>query len=174
MQDRLTHLYFGEGKGKTTAAMGLALRALGNDWRVVIVQFLKGTASGEVRQLQKLGAIVLRDRPGTKFVWDMTEQEKAEAKQMHNENLHRVLELVADQQVDLLVLDEIGSACQLDLVDEELVRELVQNKPANLELVLTAHQPKPWMMESADYVTEMLCHKHPYEKGISARKGIEF
>lgn len=174
MQPRLIHLYWGNGKGKTTAAMGLALRALGNGWRVGIVQFLKGTPSGEITLLKQLGATVLRDPEGMKFVFQMTEEEKQQTYQTQNQRLQQAIQMALDGDLDLLVLDEVGSACQLSMLQEDTVRKFVQNKPQNLELVLTAHQPIPWMIDSADYVTEMACHKHPYEAGISARKGVEY
>ncbi len=174
MTKRLTHLYFGDGKGKTTAAMGLAVRALGNGWRVVVAQFLKGTATGEIASLETLGATVLRGQACTKFVMQMTPQEKEETRAGHDRLLRQALELVERQQVDLLILDELSSACSLDMVDEALAKQLVEQKPDTVEMVITAHQPAPWMLEAADYATEMACRKHPYQQGIPARKGVEF
>lgn len=174
MQPRLTHLYFGNGKGKTTAAMGLAVRALGNGWKVAVVQFLKGSRSGEIEVLKQLGATVLRKQSGIKFVFQMTEEEKQQTKQIENEHLRQAIAFAKSGEFDLLVLDEAGSACQLGMIDEAVLKEFVQHKPENLELVLTAHKPAEWMVESADYCTEMVCHKHPYKQGIKARKGVEY
>ena len=109
MKERLTHLYFGNGKGKTTASMGLALRALGNDWRVVVVQFLKSHPSGEVAGLEKLGAKVIRSTKTMKFVFKMTEEEKQAARAVQQKMLNEAIRLVDEGQVDLLVLDEAGS-----------------------------------------------------------------
>lgn len=174
MQPRLTHLYFGNGKGKTTAAMGLALRAVGNQWRVGVVQFLKGSSSGEVEMLRQLGATIVKKQCGIKFVFQMTEEEKEQTRQIENEHLRQAIRMAQSGEYDLLVLDEAGSACKLGMIDEAVLKAFVQQKPANLELVLTAHQPIDWMIEAADYCTEMVCHKHPYEQGVSARKGVEY
>ncbi len=166
----LLHLYWGDGKGKTTAAMGLALRALGSGKRVVIVQFLKGGSSGEIPLLEQLGAKIYRGKAGQKFVFQMNDEEKAATRALQNENLKKALA----EPADLLVLDEAGSAWELDMVDKELLRRVVLERPAEQECVLTAHQPPEWMAEAADYSTEMKCHRHPYQKGIKARKGIEY
>ena len=149
MEQGLLHLYWGDGKGKTTAAMGLALRALGSGKRVVIVQFLKG---------------------GQKFVFQMNEVEKAAARAVQNENLTAALA----EPADLLILDEAGSAWELDMVDKDLLRRAVLERPAAQECVLTAHKAPQWMLDAADYSTEMKCCRHPYQKGIKARKGIEY
>ena len=110
----LLHLYYGDGKGKTTAAMGLALRALGSGKRVVIVQFLKGGQSGEIPLLEQLGATVYRGKAGQKFVFQMNEAEKAATRTLQNQNLAAALA----QPCDLLVLDEAGSAWELDMVEK--------------------------------------------------------
>ena len=155
MEQGLLHLYWGDGKGKTTAAMGLALRALGSGKRVVIVQFLKGGQSGEIPLLAQLGAKIFRGKGGQKFVFQMNEAEKAAARAVQNEN-------------------EAGSAWELDMVDKDLLRRAVLERPAAQECVLTAHKAPQWMLDAADYSTEMKCRRHPYQKGIKARKGIEY
>ena len=166
----LLHLYYGDGKGKTTAAMGLALRALGSGKRVVIVQFLKGGQSGEIPLLEKLGAKIYRGKAGQKFVFQMNEEEKAATRALQDQNLTAALA----EPADLLVLDEAGSAWELGMADPELLQQAVLQRPAGQECVLTAHAPVQWMLDAADYVTEMKCHRHPYQKGIAARKGIEY
>lgn len=166
----LLHLYYGDGKGKTTAAMGLALRALGSGRRVVIVQFLKGGKSGEIPMLEQLGAKVYRGMAGNKFVFQMTEQEKAEACAVQNENLRAALA----QPADLLILDEAGSAWELDMVDKDLLKKAVLERSVGQECVLTAHAAPQWMWDAADYLTEMKCQRHPYQRGISAREGVEY
>ena len=166
----LMHLYWGDGKGKTTAAMGLALRALGCGKKVVIVQFLKGGSSGEIPLLEQLGAKIYRGKVGQKFVFQMNEEEKAATRLLQDENLKKAIA----EPADLLILDEAGSAWELDMVDKELLRRAVLERPAEQECVLTAHQPPQWMAEAADYSTEMKCHRHPYQKGVKARKGIEY
>lgn len=166
----LVHLYWGEGKGKTTAAMGLALRALGAGRSVVIVQFLKGGPSGEIPLLEKLGAHVFRGKAGQKFTFQMSEAEKAETKALQTENLRRALALEAD----LLILDEACAAWQKGLVDRELLKQAVLDRPQGREAVLTGRNPPNWLWEAADYITEMKCCRHPFEQGIPAREGVEF
>lgn len=166
----LLHLYYGDGKGKTTAAMGLALRALGSGKKVVVLQFLKGSKSGEVPLLEQLGAKIYRGKAGQKFVFQMNEEEKAATRQLQNANLAAA----AADEADLLILDEAGSAWELDMVDKALLQKAVLARPAGQECVLTAHVAPQWMLDAADYVTEMKCRRHPYQKGIAARQGIEY
>ena len=166
----LLHLYYGDGKGKTTAAMGLALRALGSGKKVVIVQFLKGGKSGEIPLLEQRGATVYRGKAGQKFVFQMNDAEKAATRDLQDRNLT----VAMAQEADLLVLDEAGSAWELDMVDKDLLRRAVLQRPAGQECVLTAHAAPQWMLDAADYSTEMKCRRHPYQKGIKARKGIEY
>ena len=160
----------GRRKGKTTAAMGLALRALGSGKRVVIVQFLKGGNSGEIPLLAQLGAEIYRGKAGQKFVFQMTPEEKAATRELQNQNLAAAMA----QPADLLVLDEAGSAEELDMVDVDLLKRPFWSGLLGCECVLTAHTPPQWMLDAADYSTEMKCHRHPYQKGIKARKGIEY
>ena len=169
-QTGLVHLYYGDGKGKTTAAMGLALRALGSGKRVVVLQFLKGGQSGEVPLLEQLGAKIYRGKAGQKFVFQMNDAEKAETRALQNANLAAAMA----EPADLLVLDEAGSAWELDMVDKALLQQAVLQRPAGQECVLTAHVAPQWMLDAADYVTEMKCLRHPYQKGVAARKGIEY
>ena len=126
MEQGLLHLYWGDGKGKTTAAMGLALRALGSGKRVVIVQFLKGGQSGEIPLLAQLGAKIFRGKGGQKFVFQMNEAEKAATRAVQNENLTAALA----EPADLLILDEAGSAWELDMVDKDLLRRAVFREDA--------------------------------------------
>ena len=133
--------------------MGLAVRALGCGRRVVIVQFLKGGATGELEPLQTLGATFYRGKAGQKFVFQMNEEEKAATRALQTENLRRALAEPADL---------------------ELLQNAVLHKPAEQELAMTGRDPAPWMLDAADYITEMCCRRHPYEKGIPARKGVEF
>ncbi len=170
MAKGLVHLYWGNGKGKTTAAMGVALRSLAAGKRVVIVQFLKGRESGEVKLLSQLGAKIFRGKAGQKFVFQMTEQEKAETRKTQEENLLAALR----EPADLLILDEACAALKLSMVDEALLKQAVLEKPENQELILTGREPADWMEEAADYSTEMHCWRHPYEKGITAREGVEY
>ena len=170
MDKGLVHLYCGDGKGKTTAAMGLALRALGQGMQVVVVQFLKNGTSGELEPLKKLGAAVYSGQPGAKFTFQMNAEEKAQATQENNARLAEALQ----QPCDLLILDEICAARNSGMVDEALAKQAVLERPQHREVVLTGRNPEAWMVEAADYITEMQPRRHPYEQGIPARKGIEF
>lgn len=170
MDKGLVHLYCGNGKGKTTAAMGLALRALGQGMRVVVVQFLKNGTSGELEPLKKLGAAVYSGQPGAKFTFQMNAEEKAQATKENNARLAEALQ----QPCDLLILDEICAARNSGMVDEALAKQAVLERPQHREVVLTGRNPEAWMVEAADYITEMQPRRHPYEQGIPARKGIEF
>lgn len=170
MTQGLVHLYWGEGKGKTTAAMGLALRALGAGLRVTVVQFLKDGTSAELEPLRRLGAAVYTVRGRVKFTFQMTEAEKAEIRARHT----RLLAGALAAPCDVLVLDEACAAAQLDLVDGVLLREAVLGRPSGREVVLTGRSPASWMVRAAGYSTEMRCHCHPYAQGVPARPGIEF
>lgn len=165
----MVHLYWGDGKGKTTAAMGLALRALGHGRKVVVVQFLKDGSSGEIEPLRRLGGVVYAC-PNAKFTWQMNAAERAQAR----ENATLALKTVLAQPFDLLVLDEACAAWQHDLVDRELLRQAVTCADAGSEVVLTGRSPADWMQTAADYSTEMRACEHPYTKGIQAREGIEY
>ncbi len=171
----LTHAYYGFGKGKTTAALGLSLRAAGQGMRVVIVQFLKSTPTGELNALAAVpGITVLRSTEKFGFVWQMGAGEKQHLLEVHDALLQQALARVAEGMCDLLVLDEGMDALQMALVDEAVFRKLLTKKPPALELVITGHQPVDWVLDHADYVTEMVCHKHPYERGVPARRGVEY
>ena len=170
MKKGFIHLYWGNGKGKTTAAMGVAMRALAAKKKVVIVQFLKGNESGEIMLLSQLGAKIYRGKSGHKFVFQMTQEEKAQTRKLQDENLISAL----SQSADLLILDEACAALELKMVDTDILKKAVYEKPQEQELILTGRNPTEWMMELADYCTEMHCWRHPYEQGITARKGIEY
>ena len=170
----MIHLYYGEGKGKTTAALGLTIRALGSGFRVVFVQFLKNQSTGELSVLERLpGLTVLRGKEGSGFSFTMTEEERERTRSLHTENLKTAIELAASGNCDMLVLDEAIGAYGRELIDKELLEDFVRNKPKTLELILTGRNPAQWMIECADYASEIRKVKHPYDRGIPARTGIE-
>lgn len=172
---RMVHLYFGGGKGKTTAALGLAVRAAGNGWRVVVVQFLKGRRTGELAALETLGAVVLRGKAGERFVAQMTAAQRAETRAICDANFARARELcAADSAPVLLVLDEICAAYRASLVDTCAVDAFLAAVPERVEVVLTGREPPERFFARADYVTEMRCVRHPFEAGVAARAGVEF
>jgi len=165
----MLHLYWGNGKGKTTAAMGLALRALGHGRRVVIVQFLKDGTSGEIAPLRAAGAAVYAC-PNAKFTWLMDEADKAAAREASARALGQALA----EPFDLLVLDEACAALKSGILDEALLRRAVAFAKNGREVVLTGRDPAPWLQDAADYSTEMRAHKHPYADGVAAREGVEY
>jgi len=174
-QDKgLIHVYCGDGKGKTTASMGLSIRAAGRGMQVVIVQFLKGRETGELAVLKNIPNIrVIRGKSGVHFSFKMTEEEKRATYVIHTEHLREAIDLARSGACDLLVLDESIGAYNRELLDRELLREFVLNKPQSLELVLTGRNPPQWLEEAADYLSEVQKRKHPYDRGIPARDGIE-
>lgn len=187
MTNGLTHLYYGDGKGKTSAAIGLALRAAGHHKKVVFLQFLKGSPSGEILSLKEIPFItVLRNEKDLGFISRIKPDQHTlsqqtsqllqiqQFQQMHNTNLHHALTLVENSECDLLILDEVCVAYRLNVLDQSLIENLVVNKPAFLELVLTGREPARLFFDHADYVTRMEKVKHPYDQGIRAREGIEF
>ena len=170
----LIHIYTGDGKGKTTAALGLILRASGRGLKVVLGQFLKGRETGELRTLSLLpGVTVFRGKPLTKFSFQMNEQEKADVLQSHNAFIQELALHCQKEDIDMLVLDEVIGACRTRLLDESLLIEFLKHKPEHLEVVMTGRNPSPELLELADYVSEICKRKHPFDKGIPAREGIE-
>ncbi len=171
----LIHLYCGEGKGKTTAAIGLILRAAGHGWRTLLVQFLKNGHSGELEPLARLGGVrVLTGKPFTSFTHFMTPAEREDALTLHIRQLGEAILAAQNGEIDLLVLDEACGAISTGLLPEDMLLEFLQNKPQQLEVVLTGRDPTPGLLALADYVSEIACVRHPYAKGISGREGIEY
>lgn len=169
----LIHLYCGDGKGKTTAAVGLAVRASGAGKQVIFTQFFKDGASSEVTVLSSLpGVRTMHTQTVKGFYRFMTPEQRAKAREDYTELFRAVT--AAARNADLLVLDEIVSACNRGVVPEALVTDFLRNKPQSLEVVMTGRKPSPVLTELADYVTEMRKLRHPYDRGVAARKGIEF
>lgn len=168
----LIHLYCGNGKGKTTAGVGLALRMAGAGKKAMIYQFMKNNSTSERSPFVKVcGLTWIEGEQQVKFSSQMTEEEKKEALEKNNRTLKQLFEQA--KTYDLLMLDEVIYAIGANLVDEKLLLKCLKEKPKNLEVVLTGQNPSQQLVEIADYVTEMKKVKHPYEKGIVARKGIE-
>ena len=168
----LVEVYTGDGKGKTTCAVGLAVRCAGQGFRVLFAQFLKGRSTGEIDPLKKLGVKVIRSESVTKFIPDMAPSELALCR--HEQN--KVFDAVR-QDMDgygLVVLDEIFGAVSTGMIDKNDVITLINQKPAGTELVLTGRGAPDEIIKLADYVSEIKAVKHPYEKGIAARRGIEY
>lgn len=170
----MIHIYQGDGKGKTTAALGLSIRFAGNGGRVVFTQFLKRNDSAELKVLEQMEQVCLvRCERSFGFTFQMTEEEKKEAAGYYSNHLKRVLETAEQHPAGLLVLDEIIAAYNHRLIEQELLLSFLRNKPSGLEVVLTGRDPAEELLALADYVTYMEKRKHPYDRGIGARKGIE-
>ncbi|MCL2166311.1 MAG: cob(I)yrinic acid a,c-diamide adenosyltransferase [Clostridiales bacterium] len=175
MRQGLIHLYTGDGKGKTTAALGLLLRAYGSGMRVVLAQFFKGRDTGELHAIEKLpGVTVLRYTQEFAFYPFASEEQKAEMHRQNNLILIEAFRFATEDLCDLLILDEICAAYQYGAVDAEMTDKLIMHKPSGLELVLTGRNAPPHFMEAADYVTEFMKRKHPYDNGTLAREGVEY
>ncbi len=170
----LIHIYCGDGKGKTTAAVGLAVRCAGRGNKVLLVQFLKSRDSGELYSLAKLPDIeVIRGKESKKFTFQMNEEEKLALLIEHNKMFEQVLEKIKNGGYSLLILDEVIGALNAKVFEMPKLIEFLRHKPENLEVVLTGRNPAPELVEIADYVSEMRKVKHPMDKGIMAREGIE-
>jgi cob(I)alamin adenosyltransferase len=165
-------VYTGNGKGKTTAALGLALRAVGRGLRVCVFQFIKGGGPyGEhliAYKLAPLFTIMQTGRPGWVNTKDISEDRR-----VAQEALERAKEIIISGEYDLVVLDEVNGAVGFGLVDVEQVLELITLKPETMELVLTGRNAHEKVIEAADLVTEMREVKHYFKAGVPARTGIE-
>ncbi len=170
-ETRFVHVYTGDGKGKTTAALGLALRAIGAGWRVLFVQFLKQGEYSEIKALRRLGDQVKICQYGSgEFVRGRpSEKEVASAQR----GLNEVIEAMGTKEYDLIILDEIDVAMHFGLIPVESVIALLERRPPDLEMVLTGRWAPEEIIERADLVTEMRMIKHYFSKGIMARTGIE-
>nr|WP_258359295.1 cob(I)yrinic acid a,c-diamide adenosyltransferase [Moorella sulfitireducens] len=169
----MVQVYTGDAKGKSTAAFGLALRACGHGLKVLIVQFMKTPDYGEHKAFRRLAPEVEVKTFGRKgFI------HRGGARQEDYEQARAALafarEAMQRGSIDVLILDEINNALYYGLLAEEEVQVFLKEKPAQVEVVLTGRNAPPGIIAAADLVTEMRQIKHPYEKGIKARKGIEY
>ena len=170
----LIHIYTGDGKGKTTAAIGLSVRCAGHGNKVLFVQFLKSRPTGELKSLPLIPGIeIIRGKETKKFTFQMNAEEKQQVLAEHTALFKQVMEKCATEKPDLLVMDEVLGACNTGVFDLELLLDFLKNKPEELEVVLTGRSPDPRLMELADYVSEICKRKHPFDKGIPARTGVE-
>lgn len=171
----LIHIYCGDGKGKTSAALGLALRMIGCERQVFLVRFLKNESSSELEVLKSLkGVNVVTCSKSFGFYNRMSEAQKREARNYYSQMLYSAVNHIQQGSYGLLIMDEILAAYRHEFVDQKLLLTFLKNKPVNLEVVLTGRDPAPELLELADYVTEMKKLKHPYDTGISARRGVEY
>ena len=181
MENKKTHglviVNTGDGKGKTTAALGIAIRAWGEDMRVLILQFIKGGWKyGELKALAALGEIngKLRvEQCGLGFS-QRDGEDKEQHKKAAHETLEKACEAIKSGEWDVIILDEINYAMKFGLIEKKEMLSLLDEKPETLHLILTGRDAVPELIEKADLVTEMHLVKHPFKRGIKAQKGIEF
>ncbi len=167
------HVYYGEGKGKTTAAVGQTVRAAGAGLRVLVFQFLKDNSSSERMVLEKLpGVTCIPGRDKVKFYSQMSEAERLDIKNYNKIMLDEIIKLC--DSFDILFLDEVLCAISLDALDEDRLLGFLKAKPKRLEVILTGHEVSGKVLEIASYATEMKKRKHPFDAGFGARAGIEY
>lgn len=167
------HVYCGDGKGKTTASVGLAVRAAGNGMKVLFCQCMKDGSSSEVEMLKKLGITYLCCTERFGFFWNMTGEQKKAAACAYTGVFEEAAKKASGEDYDLLVIDEFMSAYNHGLIDQKKALDFLLHRPEKLEVVLTGRDPGEEILKLADYVTEMRKVKHPFDEGIPARKGIE-
>jgi cob(I)alamin adenosyltransferase len=166
------HVYTGPGKGKTTAALGLALRAAGAGFKVFIAQFVKGMQYGELDALKRFtGQITLKQYGRDCFISGVPTEEDC---RMAREGLDEVQKIVASGEYQLVIMDEANIAVYYNLFPVDGLVTIINNIPENVELVITGRYADPTIIDKADLVTEMCEIKHYYHKGVKARRGIEF
>ena len=164
-------VYTGNGKGKTTAALGLALRAAGAGLRVFIAQFIKGTACSELEALRRFSdAITVKQFGRGCFVWGRPSRADVDAAR---KGLSEVRTIVSSGEYQVVILDEANVAAHLGLISVDELLAVIDAKPEDVELVITGRNADPRVIERADLVTEMVEVKHYYSRGVKARKGIE-
>jgi cob(I)alamin adenosyltransferase len=171
-REGFVQVYTGDGKGKTTAALGLALRALGHDLRVAVLQFMKADPTwGEIVMLRRLGVEVLQCGLDHWVIkGEATDEDLAAAAG----GFARARDLVMGGAYDLVVLDELVTALFFELIELDAVLALMRDKPGHVELVITGRRAPEGLLAAADLVTEMVPRKHYYDAGVEAREGIEY
>lgn len=165
------HIYTGNGRGKTTAAIGLAIRAAGAGFKVAIVQFLKGMEYSEIKALKSFSLIEVYQYGRKCFIKSLPEDEDIK---IAREGISFAEKLIKSGKYRLVVLDEVNVAIHFGLISTEQVLEVIKNSPENVDILLTGRYATQKLIDSADLVTEMVEIKHYYNKGIKARRGFEF
>jgi len=176
VEDGLVIVYTGKGKGKTTAALGMALRAIGHDHKICMIQFIKGSWHyGEMSSSKRLEPEFELTAVGKGFVGILDDKTPKEVhEKIAQEAIQISREKILSEKYDIIILDEINYAVNLGLVEMQQVLDLIKNKPQNVSLVLTGNYVKQEIIDAADLVTEMKEIKHPFQRGIRAKKGIDY
>ena len=168
----LVQVYTGNGKGKTTAAIGAAVRAAGHGWKILVIQFMKGREYGELKAVRSIDGITLEQHGRDEFV-DPKNPAEIDI-ELARKGWERALEAARSGDVDMLILDEVNVAVSFGLLSVGEVKRFVENKPPRLDVILTGRYAADEIMEIADTVTEMKEIKHHYNSGVKAREGIEY
>jgi len=173
----LVIVYYGNGKGKTTSALGAVLRATGEGWKCAVYQFIKGPwPSAERVSIKKyLSKLATIETGGKGFVGIMGDKlAKVEHEKTARELFKKVLEKIKSKSLKLIVLDEMLDAVELGFIKEKEVVDLIKQKPASMHIIITGHKRYPKIFAAADLVTEMKKIKHPFDKGFLAIKGLDY
>lgn len=168
----MIHIYYGNGKGKTCAAVGCAIRAAGQNLNVLFIQFLKSEGSGERNILKQLQNVTVTEIPSNcKFICNMNTDEKNFAKSTCHQLLSTAIN--CNGKYDLIILDEVFSAFDAGFISKDEIMTFIKSS-TNTEIILTGHNIDNDILQLGDYVTKLSKISHPYDKGICARKGIEY
>lgn len=171
----LIHLYCGDGKGKTSIGIGMAIRCAGNDEKVLVAQFMKADTSSELKILKEIANItVLPNEKTFGFIWNMTMEEKHQAKNYFSDRLKKVIELATKENYRMVVLDEVVDAYNMEMINQEELLQFLKEKPEELEVVMTGRNPDENIISLSQYYSNIQKEKHPFDQGVKARKGIEF
>lgn len=171
----MIHLYYGGGKGKTTAAIGLAVRAAGSGLRVLFVQFLKGSISGERAALKEIKNITLTPCPqSVPFTFQMKPDELARFTEEFNLLFEKAVSEKSLNRYDMVVLDEVFSLIDCGMLAKDKLFSFLKSAPRHTEIVLTGHEVSKDFIGLCDYASEIKKISHPYDKGMAARRGIEY
>lgn len=172
----MIQLYIGDGKGKTTAAIGQAIRTLGWDKKVLFVQFLKASGTGEKRILENMkGCTFIRpDMRHNGFIWNMNEKEFNETKEDIKKGFSEICHLIMNENFSLVVMDEVLDIIDCAFISEEQLIELIVELQPGTEFVLTGRRASERLKDISDYISNITKEKHPFDNGIQSRKGVEY
>ena len=171
----MIQIYTGNGKGKTTAAIGQGIRAAGRGREVYMLQFLKGGHTGELDIIKNIPNFnIFRFESPKGFVWNLTEEEIEVLKKEIREGYNFIIDTLENNKCDLLIVDEIMAVLSYKYLDEDDVRKIFEANKTDIEIIMTGRNAPKYLIDKADLVTEMKMIKHYYEKGVPAREGIEF
>jgi len=169
------HIYCGDGKGKTSAALGLAIRAAGREKKVLLVRFLKNDDSGELVVLNTIPQVsIFPCEKSFGFVFRMTQAEKKAAAVFYRDYFARACREAVELAYDIVIFDELTAACNYQMVPEADILQFLAARPETMEVVITGRQPGEALTAAADYVSEIKMIRHPYPNGLAAREGIEY